>query len=93
MKTAAVAELKNRLSHFLRIVARGETVTVLDRGRPVAQLGPIPAGDQGLTDLVARGLARPPRQKLDASFWKRTLPRSRDSVVSALLDEREEPRF
>ena len=31
MKTAAVTDLKNRLSHYLRLVARGETVTVLDR--------------------------------------------------------------
>lgn len=41
MKAASVTEVKNRLSHYLRAVADGETVTILDRGRPVAQLTPV----------------------------------------------------
>ena len=32
-----MTDLKNRLSHYLRLVARGEHVTILDRGRPVAR--------------------------------------------------------
>lgn len=48
-----VAELKARLSHYLRLVQRGERVMVLDRERPVAQL--VPVEEQ-------RGLVvRPPR--------------------------------
>ena len=31
MKTAPVTDLKNRLSHYLRLVARGEVVIVDDR--------------------------------------------------------------
>ena len=46
MRTVGVAELKNRLSEYLRRVRRGEAITVLDRDTPVAQLGPVgpPAG-------------------------------------------------
>ena len=38
--TVGVRELKNRLSEFLRRVAAGEHITVTDRGRPIAVLGP-----------------------------------------------------
>jgi len=31
-------ELKNRLSHYLRLVRAGESVTVCDRGKAVAEL-------------------------------------------------------
>ena len=36
-----VAELKSRLSEYLRQVRRGATVTVLDRDTPVARLVPV----------------------------------------------------
>jgi prevent-host-death family protein len=41
MRQARIAELKARLSEYLRAVRRGETVTVLDRDTPVAQIVPI----------------------------------------------------
>lgn len=42
MKTSVrVAELKSRLSEYLRRVRRGETVTVLDRDTPIARLTPL----------------------------------------------------
>jgi prevent-host-death family protein len=90
VKTAPVTDLKNRLSHYLRLVARGESVTVLDRGRPVAQLNPIPETTDSLAALVAHGLARPPLRKLPAGFWKRPLPRFPKSVLQALLEDRED---
>jgi len=90
MKTAAVAELKNRLSHYLRIVAKGETVTVLDRGRPVAQITPIHAADDSFRRLAAEGLVRLPLRKLPRDFWRRPLAKASRSVVGALLEDREE---
>ncbi|MFQ5678347.1 MAG: type II toxin-antitoxin system Phd/YefM family antitoxin [Gemmatimonadota bacterium] len=40
-----VAELKARLSHYLRRVRRGHPVTVLDRDTPIARLVPLePSG-------------------------------------------------
>lgn len=43
-----VAELKSRLSEYLRRVRRGETVTVLDRDTPIARLTPLTAGASAL---------------------------------------------
>lgn len=37
----AVRELKAQLSAYLRRAAAGEVITVTDRGRPVATLGPV----------------------------------------------------
>jgi len=47
METVSVAELKARLSHYLREVREGRSFTVLSRDIPVATLGPYepPPGD------------------------------------------------
>jgi antitoxin (DNA-binding transcriptional repressor) of toxin-antitoxin stability system len=39
-----VRELRQRASELLRLVERGETIEITDRGRPVARLGPVPLG-------------------------------------------------
>jgi len=44
MTSVGVRELRQRASELLRLVERGETVEITDRGRPVALLGPIPDG-------------------------------------------------
>ncbi len=88
MKTAAVTELKNRLSHYLRAVSRGETVTVLDRGKPVAQLTPVAAVDEHLQRLAAEGIVRLPLRSFPRDFWKRALPKSTRSTSEALLEDR-----
>ena len=38
MVSVGVRELKNRLSEYLRMVRRGETILVTDRGKPLAEL-------------------------------------------------------
>ncbi len=40
MKQVMIADLKAKLSEYLRYVRQGHTVTVLDRHTPVAQLVP-----------------------------------------------------
>lgn len=40
MISVGIKELKNRLSHFVRLVKRGEAVQVTDRGVVVAELRP-----------------------------------------------------
>jgi antitoxin (DNA-binding transcriptional repressor) of toxin-antitoxin stability system len=74
----------------MKTAARGDSVTILDRGRPVAQILPVSIVDDSLRRLAAQGLARPARRRLAAGFWKRPLPRSGRSVVDALLEERED---
>ena len=41
MKEVRIAELKARLSEYIRAVRSGETISVLDRETPVAQLVPV----------------------------------------------------
>lgn len=43
MTTVRIAELKARLSEYLREVRRGRTFTVLDRETPIARLVPYDA--------------------------------------------------
>jgi prevent-host-death family protein len=44
MVSVGIRELRQRASELLRLVESGETVEITDRGRPVALLGPLPAG-------------------------------------------------
>ncbi len=53
MKQAHIAELKARLSEYLRAVRRGESVTVLDRETPVARIVPVRAPDLRVRKPVA----------------------------------------
>ena len=41
MKSVRIAELKSRLSEYLRAVRNGETIAVLDRDTLVAQIVPV----------------------------------------------------
>lgn len=40
MRAVGIRELKNRLSHYVRLVEAGESVLVTDRGAVVAELRP-----------------------------------------------------
>ena len=58
MATVGVRELKNRLSALLRRAAEGERITITDRGRPLAILGPAePKEDDVVATMVREGLA------------------------------------
>jgi prevent-host-death family protein len=90
MKTAPVTDLKNRLSHYLRLVARGETVTVLDRGQPVAQIIPAGTASEEIQRLAQAGLARLPLRKPAKDLWTRPLPRATAPVSEALAEDRDD---
>ena len=56
--SVGIRELKNRLSHYLKIVKGGEKLAISDRGRIVAYI--TPAGNaeyEGLIALVREGKA------------------------------------
>ena len=57
-----IRALKQNASAVVAKAAAGETITITDRGRPVAQLTPLPGSRLDL--LVEAGLARPPRRSL-----------------------------
>lgn len=57
MKAVGIRELKNRLSHFVRLVEAGESVLVTDRGTVVAELRPPGAASDADIDPVSAGFA------------------------------------
>ena len=86
MERVTVAELKARLSHYLREVREGRSFEVVSHGIPVATLGPCVSGD--MDDLEAIGPSR------DPAAWGRMgadLPPllAREDVVALLRDDRE----
>ena|SRR6266508_260208 len=98
MRIASVTEARNRFSALLDLVRSGETVTITDRGQPVARLVPAVGSDDPDTEarlarLDRAGLIRRPTKKLDVeAFLAEPLPRAKASVVEALLEERREGR-
>lgn len=64
MTSVGVRELRQRASELLRRVERGEVIEITDRGRPVAQLGPLPVGSP-LEQLRAAGDIEPGSQITD----------------------------
>ena len=93
MRIATITEAKNTLSALIDRVRGGETILIVDRGRPVARLesavSHVPDSDGRLARLERAGLVRlatsPP--PLLAS-GKRPKMRRGASGVRALLDER-----
>lgn len=96
MTTASISEAKARLSALLERVKAGETVTITDRGVPVAQIVPLNGSsevdwDARLEKLERAGIIRRPKQNLDVeAFLARPLPKFQASVLEALLEERRE---
>jgi antitoxin (DNA-binding transcriptional repressor) of toxin-antitoxin stability system len=66
MHAVGLKVLKNKLSEYVRLAERGETVLVTDRDRVVAELGPprqatgVMLSDAVLAEIVRRGLIQPP---------------------------------
>ncbi len=86
MKQVGIAELKARLSEYLRAVRGGQTITVLDRDIPVAQIVPIAKGSGLRVQKPAAGAAALNRVRLPKPL------KSRIEVVDLLLEERQSHR-
>jgi len=99
MKQARIAELKNNLSRYVARVRAGETITVLDRNKPVARLVPIAKADRKaamdarLIELERKGWLRRGTGGLPKFMRKRPIRLKgsvlKGSVLKDLLDERE----
>jgi len=85
--------LKNKLSEYVRLAARGETVLVTDRDRVVAELGPPREGrspllaDAILAEAVRQGWLTPPALPASGPPPRRPVMKFR-----ALLEELERDR-
>lgn len=90
MKQVSVTELKNRLSHFLRLVKAGETIELLEHKVPVARLSAVEdiTADALALRLQRDGLAATPSAKPYRRFLKTPpVPCSADAV-RILIEER-----
>lgn len=98
-----ISNLKNRLSHYLRLVRAGEVVEITDRKVPLARIEAIDAFDDSdaeygwLRRMVEVGTIVAPRNKTPRSDF--TLRPSEISergayagVLDALIEEREKGR-
>ncbi len=99
MKTATLTETKNRLSALIDRVRHGETILILDRGRPVARLASVIAEESSTPEgrvarLERRGILRRATAPKTPDLFHRPRPRAREnaSVVAALLEERRSGR-
>jgi len=94
VKKASLTETKNNFSAVVDQVRRGETVLLLDRGKPVARLEPILGIDGDHLERVVRlerqGVLRRPRAAVPRDVVARPGPTPRDgaSALQALLEER-----
>lgn len=83
MRQVRIAELKARLSEYLRAVRRGETIAVLDRETPVAEIVPVRDRTALRVRKPAPGTPPPNRVRLPK-------PANLDvDVVQLLLEERQ----
>lgn len=65
VEKAGIREVKKSLSHYIRKVKRGETITITERGVPVARLSPVHVRvPEGALKMVDEGLA----------FWQGNRP-------------------
>lgn len=92
MRSTNIADLRNRLTHYLREVRAGEEVVVRDRQRPIAKIVPFTVDDDDADDaaLVAAGLMRKGSGVLPASFWNARRPRvALKKAVTAVRADRD----
>lgn len=83
MKEVGIAELKARLSEYLRAVRRGESIAVLDRQTRVARIVPTPGPAALHVRKPAPGAPPPNRVSVPRSSKLKV------DVVRLLLEERQ----
>lgn len=87
-----VAQLKARLSEYLRIARSGGEVVVTERGTPIARLvpvGPALAVESRLARLAQAGLIRPARRPFAPELLEGDTPRDpAGRMLEIVLEER-----
>ncbi len=97
MNTAGVAELKARLTQYLKQVKSGNEILITERGSPAAKLVPIDATqkrDDRRRRLAAGGLLKLGKHRLPKSLLvpPKGPANIGEDVLSALRSERDEGR-
>jgi len=95
MKSESISNAKNRLSALIKRVQRGESVTITDRGVPVAKLVPVQLGagvPPRIIALAHQGLVRLPLEPPNTDWLDLPLPTPTPGpgAVDLVLEERRE---
>jgi prevent-host-death family protein len=95
LERIGIRELRQNASEYIRRAEQGETIEVTDRGRPVAQLSPLPKAESVLARLIAEGKATPAKGDLRdlLKSVKPAPPIPGQPSISQILDEMREERF
>jgi prevent-host-death family protein len=92
MVSVGARELKTRLGTYLRRVRKGSVILVTERGRPVAELRPLPKAatdeEERLLDLAARGLVTLGTGQLAQSV--EPVPVRGGSIADTIVEDRED---
>jgi len=93
VRAVGLKTLKNKLSEYVRLAARGETVLVTDRDRVVAELVPPRVerapllADAQLAEAVRKGWLRPPTLSITGTPPRLPVAKLRD-LLAELADDR-----
>ena len=91
MTTVGVRALKQNASAVVADVASGGVVTITDRGRPVAQMVPLPTSR--LKGLITAGQARPAKRSLADLGAPPRRRRGRETLSKTLSTMRDDERY
>ncbi|WP_344085282.1 type II toxin-antitoxin system prevent-host-death family antitoxin [Nostocoides veronense] len=86
MSTVGIRALRQDASTVVAQAAAGEVITVTDRGRPVARLGPLPTSRWAA--LLADGQARLPRVPFEQLAAPQPGPSLTDEILRSRADDR-----
>ncbi len=96
MVKAGVKELRDRFTHYLRMVRNGEEIVVTERGKSVAILKPLKQSrspEEKLASMEAGGLIRLPLKEGPLSMHEKELTPYEvgkgKSLTALVLEERE----
>jgi prevent-host-death family protein len=95
VRTVNIADLKARLSAFLRHVREGGEVLVCERNRPVARIVPCHLQEQSQHEkqLIARGVLAPPlKKRRPSASWPKPAGNIPDGVMDRIWQEEREGR-
>jgi len=89
MLSVNIAELKARLSFYLKQVQAGREIIIRDRQKAIGRLMPMRQEDldEHLRGLCAEGKLRLGAGEIDEDFWRLPRPRIKGKTLQEMMDE------
>lgn len=89
-----IRELKNRLTHYLTLVKKGENVVVTDRGDPIAilhsfdQIETSASVEEKLASLARKGMIKLPSKARKLDMATKAVPIKGKPLSKIVVEER-----